>query len=233
VTRLRDVWHGQAEAWTRFARDPAGDRANLEFNIPWFLELVPSPGRRTLDLGCGEGRIGAELRRRGHAVAGVDSSPAMVEAASQLIEAVVADAAALPFEDTAFDLVVAFMSLQDMDDFQGAVDEVARVLEPGGRFVFNTLHPIATAGRFESKEPDAAFVIAGSYLEARRVDDVVERDGHRITFAYVGRPFEAYSRALEHAGLAIETLREPAFPAEVKPRWARVPNFLHIRAVKP
>src|SRR5919199_2458479 len=107
---LREAWDEQAEEWTRFARDPRGDRANLEFNIPAFLELVPGPGRRTLDLGCGEGRVGAGLARRGHTVVGVDSSPGMVAAASELIEAVVADAVALPFSDASFDLVVAFMS---------------------------------------------------------------------------------------------------------------------------
>ena len=228
---LREAWDEQADDWTRFARDPHGDRANLEFNIPAFLELVPGPGRRTLDLGCGEGRIGAELARRGHTVVGVDSSPGMVAAASELIEAVVADAVALPFADASFDLVVAFMSLQDMDDLDAAVAEVGRVLKPGGQLCFAILHPIAYAGRFESKEPDAPFVICGSYLEPRRHDEVVERDGHRIRFVAMHRPLEAYSRALEGAGLLWEDVREPARPESG--RWSRVPLVLHASAVKP
>src|SRR5213079_2258318 len=107
--------------------DPRGDRTNLEFNIPAFLELVPAPGRATLDLGCGEGRVGAELQRCGHRVVGVDSSPRMVAAASELIRAEIADVAALPFGDASFDLVVGFMSIQDMDDMPAAVLEVGRV----------------------------------------------------------------------------------------------------------
>ena len=110
---LRDAWDAQAEEWRRFARDPRGDRTNLGFNIPAFLELVPPAGRRTLDLGCGEGRVGAQLRDRGNSVVGVDSSPGMVAAARELIEAHVADAGALPFPDGSFDVVVAFMSFQD------------------------------------------------------------------------------------------------------------------------
>lgn len=227
---LRDAWDEQAEEWTRFARDPSGDRTNLEFNIPAFLDLVPPPGRATLDLGCGEGRVGARLAQRGHCVLGVDSSPGMVRAASGLIEARVADAAALPFDDAAFDLVVAFMSLQDVDDLQGAVDEAARVLEPGGRLCFAVVHPLNFAGRFESKEPDARFVIRRSYFEPHRHDDVIERDGFRIRFAAMHRPLETYSRTLEDAGFAVESLHEPAHPHS--PRWARVPLFLHVRAVK-
>ena len=53
------------------------------------------------------------------------------------------------------------------------------------------------------------------------------------------RPIEAYTAALEDAGLLIEALREPAPDREtvaVRPpllRWTRLPCFLHIRAVKP
>ena len=73
-------------------------------------------------------------------------------------------------------------------------------------------------------------MIAGSYFEAYRSDDVVERDGFRIHFAAMHRPFEAYGRALEAAGFAIDALREP--PLRTDPRWRRVPLFLHARAVK-
>jgi SAM-dependent methyltransferase len=227
---LRETWDAQAADWTRFARDPRGDRTNLEFNIPAFLGLIPPAGRATLDLGCGEGRVGAELQRQGHRVVGVDSSPGMIAAASELIPAEVADAAALPFEDGAFDLVVAFMSIMDMDNMPAAVAETARVLEPGGRFCFAVMHPICFAGRFASKEPDARFVVSHSYLEPYRYDDVVERDGFRVHFAAMHHPLEDYSRALEAAELVVESLREPPHPTD--PRWARVPLLLHARAVK-
>lgn len=235
---LREAWDAQAEEWARFARDPAGDRANLLFNLPAFLELVPPPGRATLDLGCGEGRVGAELRRLGHRVVGVDSSPGMVAAAAELIEAVVADAAALPFDDGAFDLVVAFMSLQDMDDLGAGVREAARVLEPGGRLCFANLHPIASAGTFDSREPASPFTIAGSYFEIHRHDHAVERGGHRITFSFIHRPLEAYARALESEGLLVEAIREPVpSPSFIAGRddwlrWQRIPLFLHVRAVR-
>jgi SAM-dependent methyltransferase len=233
---LREHWDAQAEAWTRFVRDPAGDRTNHLFNLPAFLELVPAAGRRTLDLGCGEGRLSRTLAELGHRVVGVDSSAAMVAAAGDSrVDAVVGDAEALPFEDGAFDLAGAFMSLQDMDDPAAAVRETARVLEPGGRFCFCNLHPFASAGRFESREPGAAFVVAGSYFDVERLGEVVERDGHRIELSYVRRPLEAWVRMLEDAGLLVEAVREPPAPPvrESWLRWARMPLFLHVRAVKP
>jgi SAM-dependent methyltransferase len=152
---------------------------------------------------------------------------------------VVGDAAALPFGDGSFDLVVAYNSLMDVDDMPAAVREASRVLEPGGRLSVCVTHPTADAGRFESKDPDAPFVIGGSYLGRHRFEDTLERDGLQITFTGWRYSLEEYTSALEDAGLLIERLREPpAPPAAVgaRPgyeRWQRLPNFLHLRAVKP
>ena len=85
---------------------------------------MPPPGRRTLDLGCGEGRLSRDLKALGHDVVGVDASGSMVAAArpaDHSIEIHVAEASALPFADGSFDLAVAFMSLQDVDDLEGGL----------------------------------------------------------------------------------------------------------------
>ena len=60
-----DSWERQAERWARFARSPEHDHFFWEFNGPRFLELLPEPGRLTLDIACGEGRLGRLLRERG------------------------------------------------------------------------------------------------------------------------------------------------------------------------
>jgi hypothetical protein len=67
---LRDAWDRQAEEWGRFVRTPDADRTNERFNVPRLLDLLPPPGRATLDR-----RLGRELVRLGHRVVGVDSSP--------------------------------------------------------------------------------------------------------------------------------------------------------------
>src|SRR2546425_169670 len=82
-----------------------------------------SPGRSTLDLGCGEGRLSRDLKTLGHDIVGVDASPTMLAAAREAdpeLETYLADVAALPFADGAFDLAIAFMSLQDVENLEGA-----------------------------------------------------------------------------------------------------------------
>jgi SAM-dependent methyltransferase len=160
------------------------------------------PGRRTLDLGCGEGRVARDLIALGHTVVGADAAPAMVEAARDgdaSFEVHLADAAALPFDDNAFDLVVAFMSLQDIDDMEAAVRESARVLEAGGRLCLAIVHPLNSAGSFDGGDADSPFVIEGSYLDRSHYADELRRDGLDITFVSEHRPLRAYADALAGA----------------------------------
>jgi SAM-dependent methyltransferase len=232
-------WEWQAEEWQAWARTPGHDSYWL-FRDLFFDAIVPSPGRLTLEVGCGEGRVARDLARLGHTVVALDASPTLVASAADAHLAgryLVADAAALPFEDASFDVVVAYNSLMDVADMPAAVAEAARVLERGGRLCVCVTHPTADAGKFQSKEPDAPFVIPGSYLGRHRFADVFERDGLQITFSGWRYALEEYARAFEDAGLLIERLREPAAPASAlttRPgyeRWQRLPNFLHVRAV--
>jgi SAM-dependent methyltransferase len=240
VSSLREAWEEHAAAWTAWAREPHHD-SYWRFHRDAFLDLVPPPGRRTLDLGCGEGRLSRDLKALGHDVVALDASPTMLaaaRAADPSIETHLADAAALPFADRAFDCVIAFMSLQDVDDCTSAIHECARVLEPGGRLCLAIVHPINSAGRFEGDDPASPFVIEGSYLDPFRYEDSIERDGLEMTFVSDHRPLQDYVEALADAGLLIERLREPGIPeaAIVRERsrlWQRLPLFLHARAIKP
>ncbi|MEX2210404.1 MAG: class I SAM-dependent methyltransferase [Gaiellaceae bacterium] len=236
---LRAAWARNAAAWLAWAREPGHDSYWL-FHREVFFELLPAPGRRTLDLGCGEGRLTRDLKALGHEVVGVDAAEELVAAAREAdpqLQLVVADAAALPFGDGEFDLVVAFMSLQDVDDLEGATSEAARVLEPGGRLCLAIVHPFNSAGRFDGDEPDSAFVVEGSYLEQSYYADNLMRGGLEMEFVSAHRPLQAYTEALGEAGLVIERLREPALPEQAvgKPRnrrWQRMPLFLHVRAAR-
>lgn len=237
---LRAAWDEQAASWIAWATAPDHDSYWL-FHRDQFLELVPSPGRRTLDVGCGEGRLSRDLKKLGHDMVAVDVAPTMLAAAHEAdpdLETHLADAAALPFADGTFDCVVAFMSLQDVDDLEGAVGEAARVLEPGGRLCIAVVHPLNSAGRFDGDEADSPFTIGGSYLEHWFYADEIARDGLEMTFVSAHRPLQVYTAALSEAGLVIERLREPAVPdsAISRPRsrrWQRIPLFLHLRALKP
>src|ERR1039458_10831988 len=78
---LRDAWDTHANDWIIWARTPGHD-SYWRFHRDAFLPLVPPPGRLTIDLGCGEGRVGRDLVRLGHRVLGIDGSPAMTIAAA-------------------------------------------------------------------------------------------------------------------------------------------------------
>jgi SAM-dependent methyltransferase len=232
--RLRDAWERNAADWVRWAREPGHD-SYWRFHRERFLDLVPPPGRLTLDVGCGEGRLSRDLKEQGHDVIGVDASETVIEAAREIdleSDYIIADAAALPFPDGHADLVVAFMTLMDVDDMPGIVRELARVLEPGGRLALAIVHPMNSAHEYdrEGRHPADWLVLTESYFERRVYRDEIERDGLRMVFESRHWTLEDYFDAILRAGFQVEALREIADPEH--PRWSRYPLFLHLLAAK-
>jgi SAM-dependent methyltransferase len=237
----RQHWERHSASWAAWARRPNFD-AYWKYSATFF-ELVPPPGRRTLEVGCGEGRVSRDLVERGHRVVGVDASPTLIHLASDADPRswyLQADGAVLPFASESFDLVVFYNSLMDIDDMEQSVQEAARVLQPGGALCACVTHPMADAGKFESREGNAPFTITGSYLGPRRwFSGHDERDGLSMDFAGWAYTLEGFFGALERAGFMIQAVREPRmdesavrkYPSEE--RWQRIPNFLMWRALKP
>jgi SAM-dependent methyltransferase len=99
-------------------------------------------GTRALDVGCGAGLASIGLAKRDFRVDAVDAVQGMVDAtqrrandAGLSIAARVADIHALPFPDETFGLVVAIGVLPWLPTFEAPLNEIRRVLQPGGRFV--------------------------------------------------------------------------------------------------
>jgi len=236
---LAESWEAEASQWIRWARRPGHD-SYWRYHRDQFLNLLPSPGRLTVDIGCGEGRLTRHLKELGHRIIGVDASPSLVAAArgsDPSMDIRIADAAALPFDDASADLAIAFMSLHDTDALAHTIGEIARILAPEGRLCFAIVHPLNSAGHFERETADAPFVIEGEYLRPFRYSETVEEDGLTMTFHSEHRPFAAYFSALEEAGLLVEALRETgipehAFRSQASRRWQRLPLFLHVRALR-
>ena len=227
----RDHWESEACRWIAWART-SGHDAYWRYS-PGFFETMPAPGRATLEIGCGEGRVARDLANRGHRVVGIDVAPMLVRAARGAHPHgayVLADASFLPFGAERFDTVVAYNSLMDIDDMPGAIREARRVLVDGGYLCLCITHPFADAGRFERRVADAPFVVRGSYLESEPFAETFERDGLRMTFRGWHRPLGAYASALEDAGFVVELLREPSAPETEADRWNRMPMFLFLRA---
>ena len=101
---------------------------------------------RLLDVGCGSGAAAAFLDRR--PLHGCDRSPAMARAArARGVRVTLADAAALPYRDGAFDGVLSLGLIEYLPDPAAALAEMRRVLAPGGRLVLSAPNPAAPARR--------------------------------------------------------------------------------------
>jgi SAM-dependent methyltransferase len=135
------LWDAEAEAFDEAAdhglRDP-GVRAAWRSLL---VSLVPAPPARVVDLGCGTGTLSLLLADEGHAVDGVDFSPAMVTRARAKGEGrrdvrfVVGDAAAPALVRAAYDVVLCRHVLWALPDPAAALRRWVDLLAPGGRLV--------------------------------------------------------------------------------------------------
>jgi ubiquinone/menaquinone biosynthesis C-methylase UbiE len=224
-------WEAEAANWIAWARKPGFD-SYWRFHRDAFLPNLPAPGKLTLDVGCGEGRLTRDLAALGHRVIGVDPAPTMLAAAREADpegEYVQADATKLPFDDGVADLAVAFMSLMEVEDIRSPAKELARVLEPGGALAVAVVHPLNSATLPRDEDTDRFRITA--YREPHPYSDSVEREGLEMTFRSFHFSLEGYWRAMRDAGFLVEELRE--IYDDEHPLWREVPLFLHFHARKP
>lgn len=94
-----------------------------------------------LDIGCGTGKYGERLAEFGYKVNGVDKSQDQIKEAQKIIDAQVANALNLPFEENSYDLCIMIMVIHQMEESEKrikAFKEAYRVLKPGGFFIIKT-----------------------------------------------------------------------------------------------
>ena len=119
--------------------------------------VEPRPGERILDLGCAAGAVTHFLSTFGCETTGVDSEPLAIEKARELfpdLSFAIADVAALPFADASFDKAVAADLVEHLDDetFAAMLQELRRVLVPGGTFTLYTPNPRHVIERMKARE---------------------------------------------------------------------------------
>jgi ubiquinone/menaquinone biosynthesis C-methylase UbiE len=137
---------GLADSYARSRASPLG-AITERFEERVVFDLAgPLRGRKVLDVGTGDGTYAIEAARRDAKITAIDVDPAMLAAARSRLESAAvsvalreARAEALPFDDGAFDVVLAVTVLCFVPDARGAVREMARVLTPGGRLVLGEL----------------------------------------------------------------------------------------------
>lgn len=225
-----DGWTASAPAWIA-ALGETGDWGRVHvLDSPMLARVEAVRPRRMLDVGCGEGRFCRVLRQWGIDAVGLDPAlPLLEEARRRDPEGDYREgtAEALPFENGQFDLVVSYLSLIDITDFRAAIQEMARVLAPGGTLLVANLSGFVTAATGWTKTDKGKRVHSpmDRYLEERALDS--EWDGIKIINHH--RPLSAYMQAFLGAGLELVHFDEPPAlggdPDRLE-RYTRVPWFV-------
>jgi SAM-dependent methyltransferase len=195
------------------------------------------PGERLLDIACGNGLSSRRLAARGAEVVAFDFAENMIALArarqhpqSERIDFRVLDAtdqaALLALGERRFDAALCQMALFDMAKLSPLMSALARLLRPGGRFVFSVLHPCFNSSRqalvAEMQETESGIVTAhavkvSGYLQSEVKPGWAMHDQPEPR-PLVHRPLHELFGECFAAGLALDGLEEPAFPPNHPPR---------------
>lgn len=126
-------WNASAAAWIADMADDGDFGRRHVLDAPMLAQVSRGNFTSALDIGCGEGRFCRKLAALGIATAGIDPTADLIAEAERRHpegDYRIAVAEALPLDNAAFDLVVCYLSLIDIDDLPAALAEITRVLIP-------------------------------------------------------------------------------------------------------
>lgn len=222
------------------------ENANDLFEIPALLSLLPDlKGKTVLDLGCGFGehcKLFVEMGAR--AVVGVDLSQKMLEIAKKenahpqiaYINMAIEDISCLKQK---FDVVVSSLAFHYVEDFEGVVKSVYKLLKRGGMLVFSEEHPLVTChtkGERWTKDGDGnkLYLNLSNYgVEGERQTEWLI-DGLKIYH----RSFSTVINTLIDSGFCIERIIEPLPSKEILDKYPKYkklfhkPDFLLVKSKK-
>lgn len=209
---------------------------NAYYERPATLSLMPDVvGMRVLDAGCGPGVYSEWLVANDADVVSIDASPKMIELARKRLGEnadlrLVDLGKPLDLPTATFDLVIAPLVMDYVEDWNLTFSEFHRVLKPEGNYIFSVGHPFS----------DYLFFEAANYLLTEKVGS--EWRGFPPAKVFVPtfrRPLSAIFEPLTRAGFVVEKVIEPKPTEEFKkvdPRHyeelSLMPVFLCIRARK-
>jgi SAM-dependent methyltransferase len=227
-------------SWWQEGFTDGADPEYVEQILP-MIEANLAGSTRVLDVGCGEGQVSrVACRLPGVDLAvGVDPTWAQLTVAADRAGGprwVRAEAAGLPFAPASFDAVVACLVFEHIDALDRGLGEIARVLRPGGRFLFLLNHPLLQApgsGWIDDRILNEQYWRIGPYL----TEDVsLEQVDYGVRIPFIHRPLSRYVNAMADAGLLVTRMEEPAPPpgflalAAEYEAAATIPRLLLLRA---
>jgi len=182
-------------------------------------------GRDVLEIGCGSAPCSRWLAGHGARAVGLDLSAGMLARGAAAmarggpqVPLVQASADALPFLEASFDIACsAFGAVPFVADSARVMAEVARVLRPGGRWVFSVNHPMRWI--FPDDPGPRGLTASIPYFDR---SPYVEVDGDgRPTYAEHHRTVGDRIREIVGAGLVLVDLMEPAWPEGMEREWGQ------------
>jgi SAM-dependent methyltransferase len=189
-TKFSDAEMGTPEFFERVE----AHRYTKEWHIPGAADFAGARGLRVLEIGCGLGTDGAQFAKAGAHYTGIDLTEAAIELARRRFEVSglpgefrVADAENLDVADESFDLVYSHGVLHHTPDTARAVQEIHRVLKPGGRAIVMLYH----RGSYNYRVGIRILRRAGAGL-------LRSESGIKIVHHLTGEPMDSLR---EHAGL--------------------------------
>lgn len=182
-------------------------------------------GRRVLEIGAGSGQCSRWLAARGARVVATDLSAGMLRTGRRVnaglepslrVPLMQCDGRVLPFADAVFDVVfTAYGVIPFVADSDAVLREAARVLRPGGRFVFSTTHPVRWA--FPDDPGPEGLTATHSYFDRLPYVEQDERGG--ATYVEHHRTLGDRVREVTAAGLVLRDLVEPEWPEDHTEAW--------------
>jgi ubiquinone/menaquinone biosynthesis C-methylase UbiE len=216
-THEKTSWGKEASWYSEHLEQ--GDTYHSMVILPNLERLVDAKkGMRILEIGGGEGFIARALSARGASITVTDISPELIKIGKEKgggIEYRVSKAEDLSWAQAAScDVVLAVLTLQNMEKIEPVLKEVARVLREGGRFIFVLNHPAfripkATAWGFD-QERKIQYRRSDAYLSARKEKMDMhpgKKGSHSFTYSF-HRSLQDYMKGLRSAGFAITRLEE-------------------------
>ena len=225
-----DPWEQHAQWWQdRFTE---GVDAEYEEQILPIVAGYLAGYGRVLDIGTGEGQVARALARAGVGpIVGLDPTLGQLTAAVARgggIHYARASAERLPVATASVDGVVACLVFEHLPDHVPPLQEVARVLRPGGRFVWCLNHPLLQtpgSGWIDDHILEEQYWRVGPYLH----DDLtMEELEPGVVLPFVHRPLGRYVNTMIESGLTLTRMDEPAPPPGF---LARAPEYLAAASI--
>jgi 2-polyprenyl-3-methyl-5-hydroxy-6-metoxy-1,4-benzoquinol methylase len=233
----REAWNQNAAFWD----ERMGEGNDFFEMLIWpaterLLDL--RPGERVLDIACGNGLTSRRLAAVGAEVVAFDFAEEMIAHALQrtteyadridyLVLDATDEAALLTLGEHRFDAALCNMALFDMAEIQPLMRALARLLRPGGRFVFSVLHPcfnnphVVQVAEMQDQEGELVTVYSVKvfgYLSPTVSQGLAMHDQPKPQLIF-HRPLQALFGTCFEAGFVLDGLAERSFPPDHPVGW--------------